>query len=152
LSFHLRRTWPARLTVRVLHRPYLGTNTGRAEPALGALLLVVGDLAFVFAANALSFLWSAVVVSRISARSTPVDVAAGKTLGPVRQMLVGAKTILRSSSATVLVAYAVVANFVYGVDTVLFVIISEKWLGTGPTGTATFWPGWVWAGSWERFL
>jgi Cyclic nucleotide-binding domain len=49
-------------------------------------------------------------------------------------MLVGAKTILRSSSATVLVAYAVVANFVYGVDTVLFVIISEKWLGTGPTG------------------
>jgi predicted MFS family arabinose efflux permease len=42
-----------------------------AGPALGALLLVVGDLAFVFAANALSFLWSAVVVSRISARSTP---------------------------------------------------------------------------------
>ncbi len=105
-----------------------------AGPALGAVLLVAGDLTFVFAANAFSFLWSAAVVSRISARSTPVDVTAGKTLGPMRQMLVGAKTIVGSSSAAVLVAYAVVANFVYGVDTVLFVIVSERWLRTGPTG------------------
>ncbi len=102
-----------------------------AGPALGAVLLLIGDLTFVFSANALSFLWSAVVVSRISARSTPVDVSAGSTLSPLRQMLVGMQTILSSSSATVLVAYAVVANFVYGVDTVLFVIVSEKWLGTG---------------------
>ncbi len=105
-----------------------------AGPALGAVLLLIGDLTFVFSANALSFLWSAVVVSRISARSTPVDVSAGSTLSPLRQMLVGMQTILSSSSATVLVAYAVVANFVYGIDTVLFVIVSEKWLGTGATG------------------
>jgi hypothetical protein len=74
-----------------------------AMPPLGAVLLVVGDLTFVFAANALSFLWSAGVVSRISARSTPVDVTAGSTLSPLCQMLVGTQTILGSSSATVLV-------------------------------------------------
>jgi predicted MFS family arabinose efflux permease len=105
-----------------------------AGPALGAALLVVGDPTFVFAANAISFLWSAVIVSRISARSTPVDVTAGGTVGPLRQMLVGVRTILSSSSVTVLAAYSVAASFVYGVDTVLFVIVSEQRLGSGATG------------------
>jgi CRP-like cAMP-binding protein/MFS family permease len=105
-----------------------------AGPALGAVLLTAGDPALAFAANAISFLWSAGVVSRISARSTPIDVTAGGSAGPLRQMLVGARAIISSSSATVLAAYSVVASFVYGVDTVIFVVLSEKRLGTGADG------------------
>ncbi|MGH9107041.1 MAG: MFS transporter [Acidimicrobiales bacterium] len=105
-----------------------------AGPALGALLLVAGSPTFAFAANSVSFLWSAAVVSRISARSTPVDVTAGGSVGALRQMLVGAQALVSSSSAAVLAAYSVVASFVYGVDTVLFVVVSERRLGTGANG------------------
>ena len=105
-----------------------------AGPAIGALLLVVGTPAFAFAANALSFLWSAMVVSRISSRSAPVDVTSGGSVGPVRQMMVGVHAIVTSPTAAVLAAYSVVASFVYGVDTVLLVIVSEKRLGTGANG------------------
>ncbi len=105
-----------------------------AGPAVGAALLAAGSPTLAFAANAVSFLWSAAFVARISARSTPVDVTAGGSVGPLRQMLVGAQAILSSSSATVLAAYSVVASFVYGVDTVLFVEVSERRLGTGAGG------------------
>ena len=105
-----------------------------AGPAISAALLAAGSPTFAFAANAVSFLCSAAVVARISARSTPVDVTAGGSVGPLRQMLVGVQAILGSSSATVLAAYSVVASFVYGVDTVLFVVVSERRLGTGAAG------------------
>ncbi len=103
-------------------------------PGLGAVLLLLGDTPLTFAANAVSYLFSALVVSRISARSVPVDVTAGGARGPLRQMLVGAQAILGSPTAVVLSSYSVVASFVYGVDTVLFVVISEQKLGTGPNG------------------
>jgi MFS family permease len=105
-----------------------------AGPAIGALLLLIGTPVFAFAANALSFCWSALVVSRISSRSTPVDVTSGGSVGLVRQMMVGAQAIVTSPTATVLAAYSVVASFVYGVDTVLLVILSERRLGTGANG------------------
>jgi MFS family permease len=105
-----------------------------AGPGLGALLLLVAGPASAFAANALSFLWSALLVSRISARSTPVDVTSGGSAGPVRQVLVGMRAIITSPTATVLAAYSVIASFVYGVDTVLLVVVSERRLGTGANG------------------
>ena len=119
-----------------------------AGPALGALLLVIGTPAFAFGANALSFLWSALVVSRISSRSTPVDVTSGGSVGVVRQMMVGVQTIISSPAATVLATYSVVASFVYGVDTVLLLVLSERRLGTGATGYSTCSPAWAWAGYW----
>lgn len=105
-----------------------------AGPALGALLLLLADPVLAFAANGLSFLWSALVVSRMSARSTPVDVTSGGSAGPVRQVLVGVRAIITSPTATVLAAYSVIASFVYGVDTVLLVVVSERRLGTGANG------------------
>jgi MFS family permease len=119
-----------------------------AGPALGALLLLLADPVLAFAANGLSFLWSALVVSRMSARSTPVDVTSGGSAGPVRQVLVGVRAIITSPTATVLAAYSVIASFVYGVDTVLLVVVSERRLVRARTGTATFWPDWGWAEYW----
>jgi CRP-like cAMP-binding protein len=105
-----------------------------AGPALGALLLVLGSSTVVFAVNAASFGASALIVSRMHARSHPVDVTEGGTAGPMHQMLVGVRTIFRLSAARTLVAYSVLVSFVYGTDTVLFVGVSEHRLGTGPEG------------------
>lgn len=105
-----------------------------AGPAIGALLLLVGPPALAFGVNTLSFVWSALVVSRVRIRSKPVDVTEGGSAGPLRQMLVGFQAIRASSTATVLVAYSVIASFVYGVDTVQFVVLSEDRFGTGASG------------------
>ena len=105
-----------------------------AGPALGAVLLLVGPPAVAFGVNAASFLFSGLVVMRLRVRSRPVDVTAGGRSGPLRQMAVGFRAIASSTTATMLVAYSVVASFVYGVDTVQFVVLSDERLGTGVTG------------------
>ncbi len=74
------------------------------------------------------------LVSRISARSRPVDVTEGGSAGPLRQMLVGVRTIAALPAARTLVAYSVLVSFVYGTDTVLFVGVSAHRLGTGSEG------------------
>jgi predicted MFS family arabinose efflux permease len=105
-----------------------------AGPVLGALLLVVSPAPVVFLVNGLTFAVSGVVVSRMSVRSTPVDVTDAGTAGPLKQMLVGVQAITGSATAATLVAYSVIASFVYGVDTVQFVVLSEERLGTGADG------------------
>ena len=103
-------------------------------PALGALVLLLGPPPITIAVNALSFLMSAVAIGRMRARSTPVDVTEGGEVGAVQQMLVGVRAITTSSTAFVLVAYSLVATLVFGIDTVLFVILSRDVLGTGAEG------------------
>lgn len=105
-----------------------------AGPAIGGLLLLAGPPSLALGANAVSFAWSAVLVARMRVRSRPVDVTEGGSSGPLRQMTVGFRAIASSATATMLVAYSVVASFVYGVDTVQFVVLSEERFGTGATG------------------
>jgi hypothetical protein len=105
-----------------------------AGPGVGALLLLIGSPAAAFAANAASFVLSAALVSRIRARSRPVDVTAEGTLGPLAQMAVGVRTIFSLPAARTLVAYCALVSFVYGTDTVLFVGVSEHRLGLGTEG------------------
>jgi MFS family permease len=105
-----------------------------AGPAIGAALIAIGSPTFVFAVNAASFGISALLVSRMRARSRPVDVTEDATAGPLRQMTVGFKQVASSGPARVLVAFSVLASFVYGTDTVLFVGVSQHQLGLGPKG------------------
>ncbi len=105
-----------------------------AGPALGVLVLLAGPPPVAIAVNALSFLLSALAVGRIKARSAPVDVTEGGEAGPLKQMSVGIKAISSSATAAVLVAYSVAATFVFGLDTVLFVLLSRDVLGTGAEG------------------
>jgi MFS family permease len=105
-----------------------------AGPAIGAVLVFLGSPSLAFAANAGSFAFSGVVVSRMAVRSKPVDVTDGGTAGPLRQMLVGVRAIGSSATAAILVVYSLLASFVYGVDTVQFVVLSEQQLGTGASG------------------
>jgi MFS family permease len=103
-------------------------------PAVGAGLLLIGSPASAFAVNAGSFVLSAVLVSRMRARSRPVDVTEAGTAGPLAQMAVGVRTILGLRAARTLVAFCVLVSFVYGTDTVLLVAASEHRLGTGSEG------------------
>jgi MFS family permease len=105
-----------------------------AGPGVGAVLLLLSSPAAVFAVNAASFVVSAALVSRIHVRSAPVDVTEEGAAGPLRQMVVGVRTILDLRAARVLVAFSALVSFVYGTDTVLFVGVSAHKLGTGTEG------------------
>ncbi|MDQ1680090.1 MAG: hypothetical protein QOI42_949, partial [Frankiaceae bacterium] len=103
-----------------------------AGPGIGALVLLVGSPAAVFGLDALTFVLSAVLVHAIRARSTPTDVSADG--GPLRQVMVGVRAIVGSVSASVLVSFTVLTTALYGVDSVLFVVLSKDQLGTGAEG------------------
>ena len=105
-----------------------------AGPAIGAGLLLLGSPAIAFAVNAATFGYSALIVSRLRARSVPTDVTEGGTVGPLKQVLVGIQAIGQSSTVGLLLGFSVLASFVYGTDTVLFVVVSQQQLGTGAAG------------------
>jgi len=105
-----------------------------AGPGLGAVLLLLGEPWVAVAVNAATYLTSAVLIGSVRARSRPVDVTEGGSVGPLRQMLVGIRAIGSSSSAATLVAFSIVATLVFGIDTVLFVVLSRDVLGTGAEG------------------
>ena len=105
-----------------------------AGPAVGAGLLALGSPALAFGVNAASFGVSALLGARLRVRSARVDVTEGETTGPLRQMAVGFRAVASSQAARVLVAFSVLASFVYGTDTVLLVAVSDAQLGTGPQG------------------
>ena len=106
-----------------------------AGPGLGALLLAVSSPSVAIALNAVTFGVSALLVSRMTARSQPTDVTEGGGAGVIAQMMVGFRAILTSSTAAVLVGFSVLATFVYGADTVLFVVLAERYdMGSGGVG------------------
>lgn len=105
-----------------------------AGPAIGALLLLAGSPMFAFVVNAASFVVSAGITATIGTRSQPVDVTEGGSAGLLRQVAVGMRTLASDTSTMLLVAYSVIASFVYGTDTVMFIVLSEHRLGTSANG------------------
>jgi len=103
-------------------------------PAIAGVLLLFSPPAVVFGVNAATFGFSALVVSRIRTRSHPTDVTEGGTAGPLKQMGAGIRAFVSSPSVTLLAGFSILASFVYGTDTVLFVVISKNQLGTGSSG------------------
>lgn len=108
--------------------------TAIAGPGLGALLLLLGEPWLAVLLNAATCLTSSVLLRGIKTRSVPVDVTEGGSAGPFKQMTVGIGAIARSGSAATLVGFCIVATFVFGIDTVLFVVLSDEVLGTGAEG------------------
>ena len=103
-----------------------------AGPAVGAIVLALGNPAIVFGIDAVTFIISAALLIRIRTRSVPTDVT--KDGGPFRQMAVGVRSIFSSRTALLLTSFPIVTTFLYGVDTVLFIYISKDKLGTGAEG------------------
>jgi predicted MFS family arabinose efflux permease len=103
-------------------------------PAIAGLLLVFSPPALVFGVNAATFGISALLVSRLHARSRPADITEGGTARPLKQMTAGFVAFVESPTVMLLAGFSILASFVYGTDTVLFVVISRDQLGTGSTG------------------
>jgi MFS family permease len=103
-------------------------------PAIAGALLLFSPTAVVFAINAATFGISALLVGNMRTRSRPVDITNGGTVGPLRQMAAGVAAFVESPTVMLLAGFSIVASFVYGTDTVLFVVISRDQLGTGSTG------------------
>src|SRR6202043_708131 len=103
-------------------------------PAIAGLLLLVTPPAAVFAVNAATFGLSALLVSRMHTRSRASDITEGGTAGPLKQMAAGMRAFVSSPNVTLLAGFSILASFVYGTDTVLFVVVSKDQLGTGRSG------------------
>ena len=100
-------------------------------PAVGALLLTVGDPVLVVLLNGLSFLLAAWLVRRTRVRSRGGAGASGERV--VTQFLDGVRALASSRVAFVLVLFCALDSAIFGVSTVVYVGISEQ-LGTGSTG------------------
>ena len=103
-------------------------------PAIAGLLLLFSPPTVVFALNAATFGFSALLVSRMHTRSRAGDITEGGAAGPLKQMATGIQAFVSSPSVTLLAGFSILASFVYGTDTVLFVVVSRDQLGTGSSG------------------
>jgi MFS family permease len=103
-------------------------------PAIAGLLLLFSPPTVVFALNAATFGFSALVVSRMHTRSHAGDITEGGAAGPLKQMAAGIQAFVSSPSVMLLAGFSILASFVYGTDTVLFVVVSRDQLGTGSAG------------------
>lgn len=103
-------------------------------PAIGAVLLLAGGPTLAILVNALTFGVAAAWLPRMSARSAPSDVTGGGKVGPIRQVTDGFRALATSSAAMTFVGFSVLASFLYGTDTVLFIPISRIQLHTGASG------------------
>ena len=98
------------------------------------MLLLAGSTSIVFALDAVSYLLSALLLSRVRTSTRPVDVTESGTAGPLAQMSVGVRTILTLPAARTLVAFCALVSLLYGTDTVLLIDVSSSRLGLGPEG------------------
>jgi MFS family permease len=105
-----------------------------AGPAVGAVILLIGSPAAVFAVNAASFAGCALAVSRIRTRTKPVDVTEDGTASLRAQLAVGFQTIWNDRAARTLVAMCGLVTALWGSDTVLLVAVSAHRLGAGSRG------------------
>jgi CRP-like cAMP-binding protein/predicted MFS family arabinose efflux permease len=103
-------------------------------PGIGAVLLALGPPQVTFLLNGASFIVGALCLSRVRTRSRATDVTEGGSAGVFKQMTVGFKALKESTTALVLVSFSLFTTFLYGADTVLYVILAEERLGTGARG------------------
>ena len=114
-----------------------------AGPALGAALLALGTPALAFGLNSLSFVAGALLALTLSPASLTAPPAAasddapdGARTGFFERFGVGARALNESRAARVLSLYLIGSNFVYGLQTVIFVLVATR-VNTGSEGVGT---------------
>ena len=104
-------------------------------PAVGGVLLVLGSPATAFAVNAVSFLGSAIAVSRVRADLGPVPTQAHHQEPSMWVRLrAGVDALRGSTDVIVLVAAWTASAFLYGTQIVLFALLATGRLGIGDNG------------------
>lgn len=101
-------------------------------PALGGILLAATSSSVVFAAAAVGFVYSALLVSRVSARPAPEPRREGRNI--LREFSAGYVTVAREPNLRVLVLLFVAQTFVAGALNVLIVVAALQLLDLGEQG------------------
>jgi predicted MFS family arabinose efflux permease len=107
-----------------------------AGPVFGALLLLIGSPAIVFAINAITFLVGATVVAALPRDALRLSAGPSGTRsrpGPISGLRAGWSALRDCDGAGLLVGANVIASTIYGAFTVLFVLLSHR-LGLGSGG------------------
>ena len=107
-------------------------------PALSAILLLLGPAPIAIGANALTFLVSAFLVSRMGVHGKVGEVETESSL--FHQLASGARAIRGSKEAILLIGLAAAFGITFGQEVVLFGPIAEQSLGLGYDAT-----GWLFA-------
>jgi MFS family permease len=109
----------------------IGTFLG---PALGGLLLAVSSPEVVFAANGLTFLWSAVLVLGLRGEEQPREPRAATAEEPEPGLLAGIGTIVHEPTLRTLVGLYAAQTLVAGALNVLVVVTSFELLDLDDAG------------------
>jgi MFS family permease len=104
-------------------------------PALGGVLVIFGSPTTVFAINGATFLLSSLLLIRLPDQPRPAEAAPTSSLKD--NIVEGFKALRASPEATTLLALIPPNSFVPGISFVAFVLIADRFLGTGAEG-ATF--------------
>jgi predicted MFS family arabinose efflux permease len=105
-----------------------------AGPLIGAVLLLLGSAAAVFAVNGVSFLFGAVVVAALPREATGRPVRAETSSASLSSDLTtGWRALREHPDVLPLAAADFVSSTIYGALTVLFVLLGER-LGLGAAG------------------
>lgn len=100
-------------------------------PALGGLLLLAGPPALAFAINAVSFFGSAAAVALMRTRSRPAE---QREVSLFSHLAAGLRPLTSSAGAAAICGLVAGAAFMYGLQTVLLVLLSAGRLGSGGQG------------------
>jgi predicted MFS family arabinose efflux permease len=101
-------------------------------PALGGLLLAVSSVGWVFVADALTLVWSALLVARIRVEAPGERAAAAG--GALKEALAGYRALVEEPSARLIVGLYWLQTFAAGALRVLIVVTALDLLGVGEGG------------------
>ncbi len=131
---HLARN-PAELTAANVASSTLESVGAFVGPALGGVLLAVTSIETVFAVNALSFVWSALLVLAVRGGSKPApDEAARHEHGASGGALAGFRELVRNRDLLVLSGLYTAQTLVAGALMVLVVVSALELLDVQPSG------------------
>jgi predicted MFS family arabinose efflux permease len=107
-------------------------------PAIGAGLLVIGSPTFAFVVNALTFVASALCAAALQVHSRGSGRADADGSAPDAGLLHGFRELARSADVRVLGGYMLGTAFVYGIQTVILVLVASEQLESGSDGVGIF--------------
>lgn len=123
---------PDELTAANIASSTIATVSSFVGPAAGGLLFAVTSTEVVFLATAGVFLWSALLVARVTLERSSVVLRSGK--GIARDAVAGFQTILGDKDLRVLIGLYVLQAFIGGAFNVLVVVTALELLDLGDSG------------------
>lgn len=107
-------------------------------PAIGAGLLVLGNTTFAFVINGLTFVLSAGCAAALRVHSRGSGRSDAERSAPEAGILHGFRELGRTADARVLGGYMLGTAFIYGIQSVVLVLVAGEQLEAGTNGVGVF--------------